>query len=114
METQTDTHVHRWFSLLALFTLTLGLWSWGEAATHYSFKGFDVPLAGVVSSTIHDVDYKSGRMVGEYTDIHGLRHGWHGNSTTATQVLLHPIMGINAQKWLVGSFLRRVEPNKGT
>jgi hypothetical protein len=50
-----------------------------EAATSYTFKGFDAPLPGVVSTTITGVDYASGVLMGRYTDVYGNKHGWRGN-----------------------------------
>jgi hypothetical protein len=89
------------------FLLTLALllsFTHAEAATQYTFKGFDVPLDGVVSTSIAGVAYKSGVMVGRYTDVYGNAHGWRGNSTTATMVPLQPLNGINRLKWTVGAF----------
>jgi hypothetical protein len=90
-------------SLLLTLALLLSF-THAEAATQYTFKGFDVPLDGVVSTSIAGVAYKSGVMVGGYTDVYGNAHGWRGNSTTATMVPLQPLNGINRLKWTVGAF----------
>jgi hypothetical protein len=89
----------------ALLTLALLIaLARAEAATQYTFKGFDAPLDGVVSTTITGIDYKSGVIVGGYTDVHGNRHGWRGNSTKAEMIPLQVPAGINRHKWTVGSF----------
>jgi hypothetical protein len=46
-----------------------------------------------------------------YTDVYGNTHGWRGNRTAATQVLLQPIQGITRQKWTVGSFRPALAPS---
>jgi hypothetical protein len=110
MKTRAVPH-HAWMHVAAqtwltvVITLTLALWYPAEADTSYSFIGFDAPLPGVVSTTITGVDYKSGQLVGEYTDVHGNRHGWRGNRNVATMVPLLPISGVNRRKWTVGSFV---------
>jgi hypothetical protein len=89
----------------ALLTLALLIaLARAEAATSYTFKGFDAPLDGVTSTWITGVDYKTGAMVGGYTDVYGNTHGWRGNSTTPTMVPLQPISGTNRHKWTVGAF----------
>jgi hypothetical protein len=94
-------------SLIRTALLTLALLmalARAEAATAYDFIGFDAPLDGVVSTTISGVDYKSGILVGRYTDVYGNAHGWRGNKNSATMVPLMPLNGINRLKWTVGSF----------
>jgi hypothetical protein len=110
METQGETEQrsqYRFTHICAIvytITLILGLWHTAEAATSYSFIGFDAPLDGVTSTSITGVEYKSGVLVGSYTDVHGNTHGWRGNKNSATMVPLLPLNGINRQKWTVGSF----------
>jgi hypothetical protein len=110
METTAETEQdlasvdHCICAILSTLTITLALWHIAAAETSYSFIGFDAPLPGVVSTTISGVEYKSGQLVGWYTDIHGNTHGWRGNKNSATMVPLLPLAGINRAKWTVGSF----------
>jgi probable HAF family extracellular repeat protein len=96
---------HRRLIRTALLTLALLMpFARTEAATQYTFNGFDAPLDGVTSTLISGVEYKTGVMVGQYTDVYGNTHGWRGNSTKATMVPLLPLAGVNRAKWTVGSF----------
>jgi hypothetical protein len=109
METRAVPH-HAWTHVAAqtwltlVITLTLALWHTGEAATPYSFIGFDAPLDGVTSTSITGVEYASGVVLGIYRDVYGNVHGWRGNKNTATMLPFQVFEGINRQKWTVGSF----------
>jgi hypothetical protein len=59
----TRMHVAAQTWLTLVITLILGLWHTAEAATSYSFIGFDAPLDGVTSTSITGVEYKTGRVV---------------------------------------------------
>jgi hypothetical protein len=104
---------HRWLALTTFAWLILGLTTWGDAATKYTYKTIDMQFPGVAGTTLHGTN-KTKVKVGTFlTDHNGehmsFRSGTNGNYNRLPRL---EVWDINNGGTIVGSY-RGTHPQTG-